>query len=311
MTVKVQTQGPKDPRQETSGRLYVVATPIGHRDDWSLRAQETLKTVDWIAAEDTRHSQALMQHYGIDTPLWSLHEHNEQAKMHQLADQLQAGAKGALISDAGTPLINDPGYRLVRHLRGLEIDVIPIPGPSAVIAALSAAGVATDRFSFEGFLPAKPSKRQKALAGLCQQPQTLVFYESPHRLLNCLRAMAQTCPQRQMVVAKELSKLYESFVSGTPDEVVTWFEAHSDAIRGEFVVILDSVSSQPADPQEAQTLSSSGDGALALDRLIEALLTQGLAVKQIVQCLMHAGDYNKKKLYAHIQKIKSQSTSPQ
>ncbi|KUJ73078.1 tetrapyrrole methylase [Thiomicrospira sp. WB1] len=271
--------------------MYVIATPIGHLEDLSQRAARLLGEVDWIAAEDTRHSQTLLQSLGVKTPLISLHEHNEAARTETLLPRLQAGEVGALISDAGTPLINDPGYTLVRRLREAGIAVKPVPGPSAVIAALSAAGLPTDRFAYEGFLPAKPGKRQQALKALASEARTLVFYESPHRLLASLEAFALCFPDRTLVVAKELTKRFETFVSGAPGQVHQWFSANTDAVRGEFVLMLEGQTRKTEEPE------TGGDP----QALIDAMLTQGLPVKQIAEILSQALSQKKKALYQRVQ----------
>ena len=171
------------------GTLYVVATPIGNLDDISTRALRILREVALIAAEDTRHSARLMQHFGINTPLAACHEHNEREQGSHFIARLQAGGDVALISDAGTPLISDPGYHLVRNARAAGIKVVPVPGASALIAALSAAGLPSDRFIFEGFLPAKTAGRRARLEAVKEEPRTLIFYEAPHRILECLEDM--------------------------------------------------------------------------------------------------------------------------
>src|SRR6218665_2244976 len=189
-----------------TGVLYVVATPIGNLEDWSPRAIATLKAVSVIAAEDTRHSGRLMQHFDIGTRLIAVHDHNEGFKVESLLADLQAGRDIALISDAGTPLISDPGYRLVAAVQAAGVRVVPIPGACAAIAALSAAGLASDRFAFEGFLPARSAARCERLRDLALEPRTLIFYEAPHRILECLEDMVSTLgPVRQAVLARELT----------------------------------------------------------------------------------------------------------
>lgn len=227
------------PVSGVTGTLYIVATPIGNLKDITRRAVEILESVDWVAAEDTRHTRPLLQNLGINKTLISLHEHNEKSRSEQLLEKLRNGENGALVSDAGTPLINDPGYYLVKLLRESDVDVVPIPGPSAVITALCAAGLPTARFSYEGFLPAKSNKRLAVLATLVEDVRTLVFYESPHRVVASL-ADFQTAfgPEREMVVARELTKKFEQFVSGTIAEVVEYFTENSGKVRGEFVFMV-------------------------------------------------------------------------
>ncbi len=199
-----------------SGSLYIVATPIGNRDDITVRALNILKTVDCILAEDTRHSLQLLTALGIKNKLSSLHAHNEHEKSKLIIEQLLNGQSIALISDAGTPLISDPGYPLVKLARQHQIPVIPIPGASAVIAALSAAGIPCDSFLFLGFLPAKQNARKNKLSSLQNNPYTIVFYESTHRIVECLDDFIDTLgPDRTLVLAKELTKTHERFVEGT------------------------------------------------------------------------------------------------
>lgn len=226
-------------KQSHLGVLYIVATPIGNRDDVSCRAIETLKQVSCIYCEDTRHSKPLLQYCGIDTKLKSLHEHNEADRIVEIEDQLQQGLSLALISDAGTPLISDPGYLLVKALREKRCVIQTIPGPSALIAALSIAGVATDRFCFEGFLPAKSKARQDQLKHIQQNTSTVVCYESSHRIDKTLNDIALIMPDRDMVLCKELTKQFETAISGKPVEVIDWLNQDSKHSNGEFVLIFD------------------------------------------------------------------------
>lgn len=223
--------------------LYIVATPIGNLDDITLRAINTLKQVDLIAAEDTRHSGLLLQHLGIKAKLFALHDHNEQEKSQLLIEKLKSGLSIALISDAGTPLINDPGYHLVKACRENNINVVPIPGACAAIAALSVAGLPSDRFSYEGFLPAKTKARQDYLTTLIDEPRTMIFYESTHRLLDTLHDM-QTLwgSDRQIVLAKELTKTWETIVHFSIKDLIEWLEEDSNRQKGEFVLIAEGVS---------------------------------------------------------------------
>lgn len=221
------------------GTLYVVATPIGNLDDISLRAQRTLREVALIAAEDTRHSLRLLQHFGIETPLAACHEHNEREQGGRFITRLLAGDDVALISDAGTPLISDPGYHLVRQARAAGVSVVPVPGPCALIAGLSAAGLPSDRFIFEGFLPAKSTGRRARIEALKQEPRTLIFYEAPHRLLECVTDMAELFgAARQAVLARELSKTFET-IKGLPlGELREWIAADANQQRGECVLLI-------------------------------------------------------------------------
>ena len=221
------------------GTLYIVATPIGNLDDISLRALETLKAMPLIAAEDTRHSRKLLARYGISTRLLSLHDHNEQAASDSLLKTLLGGADVALVSDAGTPLISDPGFYLVRAARQAGIRVIPLPGPSACIAALSVAGLPTERFVFEGFLPPRPMARERRLSELASESRTLVFYESSHRICDSLAAMAESLGHdRQATVARELTKTFETIRDGTLAGLLHWVQDDPDQQKGEFVVMV-------------------------------------------------------------------------
>lgn len=237
--------------------LYIVATPIGNLDDITLRAIDTLKRVDLIAAEDTRHSGLLLQHLGIKARLYSLHDHNEQEKAQVLIEKLQAGISIALISDAGTPLINDPGYHLVKACRENGIKVVPIPGACAAIAALSVAGLPSDKFIYEGFLPAKSKARQDSLASLITEPRTMIFYESTHRLLETLKDM-QTIfgADKQIVLAKELTKTWETIVSFPVNELIDWLNQDASRQKGEFVLIVAGYieSNKDIDPKAINTL---------------------------------------------------------
>lgn len=276
-----------------TGTLYIVATPIGNLKDITRRAVEILESVDWIAAEDTRHTRPLLQGLAINKTLISLHEHNEKSRSEQLLEKLRKGENGALVSDAGTPLINDPGYHLVKLLRQHAINVVPIPGPSAVITALCAAGLPTARFSYEGFLPAKSNKRLAVLATLLEDVRTLVFYESPHRVVASLSDFETAFgPEREMVVARELTKKFEQFVSGTIAEVNQYFTDNSDKVRGEFVFMLRGAAEK--EPVELSTM----------DDLILTLLKQSLPVKQISQIVADYAGIKKKPIYNRVLELK-------
>ena len=221
------------------GSLYVVATPIGNLDDISARALRILREVALIAAEDTRHSARLLQHFGIQTPLAACHEHNERDQGGRFLARLRAGEDVALISDAGTPLISDPGYHLVRQARAAGFAVVPVPGACALIAALSAAGLPSDRFIFEGFLPAKAAGRRARLEQVREEPRTLIFYEAPHRILECLQDMREVFgDDRPALLARELTKTFETLQGLPLAELCEWVGADSNQQRGECVVLV-------------------------------------------------------------------------
>ena len=221
------------------GILYVVATPIGNLGDMVPRAVETLQTVAVIAAEDTRHSSRLLSHFGIKTPCIAYHDHSDEQRVDQLVGRMRAGDSIALISDAGTPLVSDPGYRLVRSARQAGIQVVPVPGACAMIAALSAAGLPSDRFAFEGFLPAKQVARCAHLQSLAADPRTLIFYEAPHRILETLQDMTQIFgAEREVVIARELTKTFETIKNDRVGDLVNWVAGDSNQQRGEIVLLV-------------------------------------------------------------------------
>ncbi|MDB2705318.1 16S rRNA (cytidine(1402)-2'-O)-methyltransferase [Pseudomonadota bacterium] len=220
--------------------LYIVATPIGNLSDISQRAIEVLQAVDVIAAEDTRHSGILLKHFAINTHSISLHDHNEQQRSETLLEKLQQGESIALISDAGTPLISDPGYKLVTLVREHNIPVIPIPGSCAVIAALSASGLASDRFSFEGFLPSKQGARQQVLQLLVGESRTMIFYDAPRRLEGTLADMIAVFGEhRPACIARELTKIHETITTKPLGELLTWVSADANQLKGECVLLLE------------------------------------------------------------------------
>ena len=222
----------------SSGQLYIVATPIGNIADISYRAIEVLGSVDLIAAEDTRHSRFLLNTYQVTTPCLSLHDHNERQRSEELVSRLLAGESIALISDAGTPLISDPGYRLVNRARSAGINVCAIPGACAAIAALSIGGLPTDQFHFSGFLPAKSAARRLRLGELSVQTATLVFYESTHRIVSMLNDVQEVLGEREVSVARELTKKFETVLNGTIAEVLDAVTSDSNQQKGEFVVLI-------------------------------------------------------------------------
>ena len=238
--------------ESISANLYIVATPIGNLADLSSRAIEVLQAVDVIAAEDTRHSGHLLRHYVIKTPTVSLHEHNEQQRSEVLLSRLQQGESVALISDAGTPLISDPGYRLVSLVREHNIKVVPVPGSCALIAALSASGLPSDKFSFEGFLPTKTGTKRQLLESLKNTSHTLIFYESPRRLKTTLNEMEEIFgPDRLTCLARELTKLHETIMTKPLGELATWVENDSNQQRGECVLLVAGKTEQ-IDPSDVE-----------------------------------------------------------
>ncbi len=225
--------------------LYIVPTPIGNLADITQRAIEVLAMVDVVAAEDTRHSSVLLNHLQIKANLLALHDHNEQQRADALIARVQQGQSVALISDAGTPLISDPGYHLVTRCREAGVRVIPLPGACAAITALSASGLPTDRFTFEGFLPAKEKARDDRLTELLDETRTLIFYESPRRLLETVQAVARLYGERQVVVARELTKTFESFQSLPAPAMAEWLAADSNRCRGEIVLMIAGAKPDP------------------------------------------------------------------
>jgi 16S rRNA (cytidine1402-2'-O)-methyltransferase len=220
-----------------NGVLYVVSTPIGNLEDITLRALKVLKEVDLVAAEDTRRTGLLLKHYGIKNRLESYHDFNKEKKAPALIEELKSGRSVAVTSDAGTPGVSDPCYLLVKLAIQEKIKVVPIPGASALLSALVVSGLPTDRFAFEGFLPVKPGKRRKRLEELRQEKRTLIFYESPHRLLKTLQDISQILGERRMVVARELTKKFEEIRRGTPEEIKGYFQ--ESKVKGEFVLVIE------------------------------------------------------------------------
>ena len=267
-------------------RLYVVATPIGNLADLSPRAQQILAEVDLIAAEDTRHTGRLLQHFNIKANLISVHDHNERQRADMIIDRLQQGQQIALVSDAGTPLISDPGFVLVRAVREAGFEVSPVPGCCAFVAALSASGMPSDRFSFEGFLPAKSGARQQALSELAQATQTLIFYESTHRIVDSLKDMQETLgSDRFVLVARELTKTFETIKGAPLNELLEWIQGDSNQQRGEFVVIVQGA------PERADTGIS-----VEAERILD-LLAAELPPKKAAALTAEISGANKKALY--------------
>jgi 16S rRNA (cytidine1402-2'-O)-methyltransferase len=240
---------------ELAGKIYIVATPIGNLADITQRALDILASVDVIAAEDTRHSGKLLSHYGIKTRTFALHDHNEKQKAQTLIDMTKEGKSVALISDAGTPLISDPGYNLVNLAREQSVDVHPIPGPSAVITALSAAGLPTDKFLFAGFLPVKQQARLAELEKYKNAEFTTVFYESPRRIIDTLNYSEQVFGiDREFVLAKELTKHFESFVKGNAQSILYWLNEDKDRLQGEMVFMVSPNKQEQSISPEAEKL---------------------------------------------------------
>jgi 16S rRNA (cytidine1402-2'-O)-methyltransferase len=265
------------------GTLYVVATPIGHLEDITLRALRVLKEVDLIAAEDTRHTQKLLSHYDIRTPLTSYHEHNERTAAPALVDRMLRGECVALVSDAGTPGISDPGYRLTVAAVAAGLQVTPVPGPSALIAALSAAALPTDRFVFEGFLPEKRKQRRERLLALRDEERTLACYEAPHRLKDTLGDIEDILGDRDVVIAREMTKLHEEFMRGPLREIMTRIAQRE--IRGEVVILVQGAAGAPRDSEES------------LRKEVLQLHAGGMRVKEIADLLGEKYALPKKYIY--------------
>jgi 16S rRNA (cytidine1402-2'-O)-methyltransferase len=265
-----------------SGTLYIVATPIGNLEDITFRAVRVLREADLIACEDTRQTRKLLDHYGISKPAVSYHEHNEQARSDQLLAELQQGKNVAIVSDAGTPLIADPGYRLVHKARAEGVAVVPIPGPSAVIAALCASGLPTDSFAFLGFLPAKSGQRRKTLEQARSLGMTLVFYETPHRIVEALDDMAAVLGDTPVVLGRELTKLHEEFLSGSAAELRQRL-LQRDSVKGEFTVVIAKWE-EPVDesiPVEQEVESLIANGVPRMDAMKQVARRRGLSKRDV------------------------------
>ena len=256
------------------GTLYIVATPIGNLEDITLRALRVLREADLIACEDTRQTRKLLDHFAIARPAVSYHQHNETRRTAEIVRKLESGAKVALVSDAGTPLVSDPGYRVVAAAIAAGLPVVPVPGPCAAIGALAAAGLPTDSFRFCGFLPPKSSQRRKLLEEFRQESATLIFYEAPHRVLDALADIATVCGDRAVVVARELTKLHEEFLRGTPGSVRAQLASRT-AVKGEITLLIGKPDPTPSlDPTP-------------LEEAVHALEQQGVprmeAIKQVAR----------------------------
>lgn len=257
----------------TESALYVVATPIGNLGDMVPRAVEILQSADVIAAEDTRHSARLLDQFNISTPMVAYHDHTDETRTRKLVARIEAGENVALISDAGTPLVSDPGYRLVRLAREAGVKVVPVPGACAMIAALSASGLPSDRFAFEGFLPAKSGQRQNALKPLVKETRTLMFYEAPHRIEACLADMAEIFgADREAVLARELTKTFETIVSAPLSELQAFVAADHNQRKGEMVVLVRGY----AGPVQTEGLDPEAERVMTI--LLEELSTKQASV---------------------------------
>ncbi len=273
------------------GILYIVPTPIGNLEDITLRALRVLKEVELIAAEDTRHTRNLLAHFGIKTAVTSYHEHNEREKARSLIERLKSGASIALVSDAGTPAISDPGYRIVVDAIEAGLQVIPLPGASALTTALSASGLPTDRFLFEGFLPAKPQERKVKLQALRSETATLVFYEAPHRLTDSLADMLKIFGDREIAMARELTKVHEEFRRGKLSEIVGPLDDHE--IKGELVIVVQ---------------GATGEAVISdaeLQVTIRQLRGEGMGVKEIAELLGERYGLAKKHVYRLALEVKA------
>ena len=266
--------------------LYVVATPIGNLEDMTPRALRILESVALIAAEDTRHSGRLLSHFNIKTPMIAVHDHNERQQQQKIIEKLQQGLDIALISDAGTPLISDPGFVLVREVRAAGFQVAPVPGCCALVAALCAAGVPSDRFAFEGFPPAKSQQRLNYYTARASEARTLMFYESPHRIIDSLKDIVSAFgPERSIVLARELTKTFETFLGGTAEEVLARVEADPNQRKGEFVLMVEGAPEQDdtlLDPRSSEVLD---------------ILLEELSVKQASALAAKITGVKKKVLY--------------
>ena len=284
---------------KSAGRLYVVATPIGNLGDLSERAREILRSVSLIAAEDTRHTGVLLKHFGIQTPQVSLHEHNEQQRSGGIIERLQQGASVALVSDAGTPGINDPGFELVRAAAAAGCEILAVPGPCAAIAALSIGGLPTDRFCFEGFLPARGAARRKRLQSLAAEARTLVLYEAPHRVRETLEDCAAVFGgERNAAVAREITKLHETTYRGSLRDLLERAGSDADFGRGEIVLLIAGLPQAPADEEGG----ADGHGG-ALDRVLKILLAE-LPLRQAAQLAAQITDARGNEAYKRALQLK-------
>jgi len=267
--------------------LYVVATPIGNLEDITYRAVRILGEVDLIACEDTRQTRKLLDHFGIQRPTISYYEHNEVERTEELISRLLSGTKIALVSDAGTPLISDPGYRLVHAVVEAGIRVETIPGPSATLAALAGSGLPTDSFHFGGFLPPKAGQRERVLESLEEEQATLIFYEAPHRILETLEAVERILGNRPVVVARELTKIHEEFLRGTAAQVRATL-ASRDSVKGEIVLLIGKAVDPPTDntPLDAAVAAMVRDGVPRMDAIKRVAKRRGLSKREVYEQLL-------------------------
>lgn len=272
-----------------SGTLYLVATPIGNLEDITYRAVRVLREVDLIACEDTRQTRKLLDHYGIRKPLLSYHEHNETRRAEELLARLRQGVRLALVSDAGTPLVSDPGYRLVAKVIEEGVPVEPIPGPSALLAALTASGMPTDVFYFGGFLPAKAGHRRKALEKLRGEEATLVFYEAPHRILVTLADIAATLGPRPVVLARELTKLHEEFLRGTP-ETLRQILSERPSVKGEITLLIGKATAKAAEatPIHEAVKAAIRDGMSRMEAMKSVARRHGISKREVYRVMEEA-----------------------
>ena len=270
-----------------SGTLYLVATPIGNLEDVTLRALRVLREADLIACEDTRHTRKLLDHYGIHKPTVSYHEHNETERAAELAEKLRAGARLVLVSDAGTPLVSDPGFRLVTAAIAAGVRVEPVPGPSAALAALAASGHATDAFHFGGFLPSRPAQRRKMLARLKDEQATLIFYEAPHRIRETLADIEEVLGARPVVIAREISKVHEEFLRGTAAELR---KSHPN-LKGEITLLIGKAAAPEIDedlPVEEAVEECMRAGMSRMDAMKSVARERGLSKRDVYRILEQA-----------------------
>ncbi|MBI5969179.1 MAG: 16S rRNA (cytidine(1402)-2'-O)-methyltransferase [Deltaproteobacteria bacterium] len=273
-----------EPKEKSSGILYIVSTPIGNLEDITLRALRILKEVDLIAAEDTRRTRQLLSHYGIHKPLLSYHEHNRRMREESLLEELRKGMSVALVTDAGTPGISDPGEHLVRRAVQESIPLVPIPGPSALVAALSVSGLPSDSFLFYGFLPSKATGREKLLRALKERAETLIFYESPKRLRSFLEDASRILGERRVIVAREMTKVYEEVYRGTVSEVLR--KLGKEDIKGEVTIVM-----------EGCTSPAGAEGPSIAEALEHYFYEVGLPLKEAIACVAEELKVSKREVY--------------